>query len=452
MKFTFKTLIKDLIAKHVGPNCEFQTVSIDTRTLRKGDVFIAIKGPNFDGHHFIDAAKDKGAVGVIVSREVKTDLPQLIVENTEMALIALASLRRAQFKGKVIGITGSCGKTTVKSLTAALLAQKGKTQATQASYNNHLGVPLTLLQLEDDTEYAVVEMGANHAGEIALLTTLAKPDIATITLVAPVHLEGFLTLQGIADAKAEIFMGLPSGGTALLNRDDNYYDHWHNMLLADRRRKLTIKTFGLHKDALVRASNVTLTDKGTVQFNLHLNSQKERLLLPLMGEHHVMNALVSVAIADCMGVSFTTMMDALQTIVPEAHRMVSVAGKKGADIIDDCYNANPTAVSASMKFLSKLSKEKVFVFGDMAECGSQAAKFHQSVGKEAKKLGIKQLITLGEYAEKAASEFGENAKHFTDEQALIDYLKQQLHNNLTVLVKGSRAMKLERVVDAIKVS
>jgi UDP-N-acetylmuramoyl-tripeptide--D-alanyl-D-alanine ligase len=425
-----------------GEDRHFTGVSSDTRRLQRGDLFIALKGPNYDGVSFLAEAIAVGAVGAVVSRKVVTPLPYIKVDDARLAFGRLANFWRQQFTIPVIGITGSNGKTTVKEMIAAILAESGPGCVTIGNLNNDVGVPLTLCRLRAEHRYAVIEMGMNHRGEIDYLTRLSLPTIALITNAAEAHLEGVGTVQDVAHAKGEIFAGLGKGGIAVINADDAYADLWRK--LASNKKVLS---FGLREKADVTAE-VTPAESGSVIL-LHTPEGEIESQLSLLGRHSVMNALAATAASQVAGASLEAIAAGLQKVKPMAGRLELKQGIAGARIIDDSYNANPSSLAAGLQVLKEFGGERVLVLGDMAELGSAARDIHRRVGEMAKKTGIARVYTLGELSADVDTEFGKGAKHFTDHQALIETLHDCLHSEMTVLVKGSRKMHMEQVVAGI---
>lgn len=418
----------------------FELVSTDTRTINSGELFIALKGPQFNGHNFVATAQEKGAVAILASEPVTTTLPVVYVADTHKALGELAAWRRTQINIPLLAVTGSAGKTTTKTMLASIMAQQGRVLATEGTFNNDIGLPLTLLGLTPQHDYAVIEMGANHFGEIAYLTHIAKPNVAVITNIGPVHLEGFGDLDGVARAKGEIFQGLSTEGVAIINADDKYADFLRTLVPQHR-----CITFGLSATAQVQGNHVTTHEDGTVSFKIDHYS----IHLPTLGEHNVMNALAAAAAALALDVPFTAIKQGLETMQPVAKRLIKKPGLQGALIIDDTYNGTPPGVHAALHVLAKLPGEKVLILGDMRELADEALEQHVKVGHVAKQLGISRLYTYGEFTRFTTEAFGEKAQHFTDKQALIATVRQVLHPQMTVLLKGSKAMKMGEVVEAI---
>ncbi|OYK79453.1 UDP-N-acetylmuramoyl-tripeptide--D-alanyl-D-alanine ligase [Coxiella burnetii] len=427
-----------------GEDTVFENVSTDTRTIQPGSLFIALRGPNFDANDFIAKAEEQGAVGAVVNRVVKTTLPLICVSDTLEALGRLARYQREQIPIPAIVVTGSCGKTTTRALLASVFRQCGNVLASEKSFNNNIGVPLTLLRLRPDHHYALLELGANHPGEITYLTGLAKPSVAIITNAGPVHLEGFGSLEGVAKAKGEIFEGLSSDGTAVINNDDHFAEFWRR--LAHSRR---IISFGINQPADVMAKNITLNSDGRPAFQLVLPTGQLEIQLPLIGVHNVANALAAAAAAYAQQLSTDAIKAGLESVVSVKGRLVEQKGYRGAIIIDDSYNANPLSVSAAIAVLAKRPGHSVLVLGDMLELGQGAEQFHQEIGKRAFEAGVKQLYCYGTLTKHTANAFGKNARHFDNQEKLLTALKNDLNANAVVLVKGSLSMRMGNIAHAL---
>lgn len=420
-------------------------VATDTRKAMPGALFVALKGERFDAHDFVAEARAQGAAAALVSRAVDVDMPQLLVADTRLALGGLAAAWRRQLAPKVVGLTGSCGKTSVKEMIAAILRLDGKTLATQGNLNNEIGVPLTLLQLSADDRYAVIEMGANHRGEIAWCASLAQPDVALVTLVAPAHLEGFGSIDGVAEAKAEIYQTLPSTATAVINLDDAYAGVFRQH--AGARAKIG---FGLNAGADVRAVDISLGADSRAHFTLCLpDGDQRRIHLPLPGKHNVMNALSAAAATFALGLNGDVIARGLEQAPSVAGRLILRRGHAGGTVIDDTYNANLGSVKAAIDVLASRAGRHTLVLGDMGELGAAADSMHAEAGAYARAAGVDQLLTLGTLSRAAALAFGAGGEHFADLDALLARLQGQPGNGDTVLVKGSRSARMERVVAAL---
>ncbi|HCZ49267.1 MAG TPA: UDP-N-acetylmuramoyl-tripeptide--D-alanyl-D-alanine ligase [Gammaproteobacteria bacterium] len=416
-------------------------VSTDTRTLRAGELFVALEGPRFDGHDYLEAAAAAGAAGALV-RRAHPALPSLEVADTLSALAQLAAAWRSRFDLPVVAVTGSSGKTTVKELTAAALSGVGPVLATRGNRNNHIGVPLTLLELRDTHRAAVVEMGMSHAGEIAHLADLARPTVGVISNAGAAHLEGLGSVAAVARAKGELIEHLPPDAVAVLNADDTYFPLWQQ--LAGARRTCT---FGLGAGAQITAHYRLLADGSEMELVTPTGNAHTRL--HLLGRHNVRNALAAAAAAQAAGRPPTEIARGLGNVRPVPGRLFPLRGRNGARIIDDSYNANPLSVQAAIDVLGALPGQRLLVLGDMGELGAEAAALHAQCGAAADAAGIDRLFTLGPLSAAAASAFGTGARAFDNRAALLDAIAPLLAPEVTVLVKGSRSAGMEQVVQAI---
>jgi len=430
---------KDLLLEH-----PVKQIVTDSRRVLPGDLFIAVPGAKVDGHDYIAEAKARGAIGAIVSRSLQTDLPTLLVSNTVIALGEVAKAYRAQFSLPIMALTGSCGKTTVKEMTAFILQEAGKTLATQGNYNTEIGVPLTLLQLTRQHQRAVIELGARKKGDIHYLMEIVKPNITLITNAGAAHLEMFGSNQGIAEAKGEIFSDLPFNGTAIINADDAAFEYWQGLLKPTQ----TLITFRLDNKADVNIKKIRL-EAAFSEFDCETTLGTFSVRLPVPGLHNVQNAAAAIAAALAFEVPLSAMKAGLERFIPVSGRLQYKAGAKGALIIDDTYNANPVSMKAAISVLSKYAGEKILIMGDMLEIGLDTKALHGKMGEEAKQQGVQQLFGFGMMSENAINSFGEGAKHFTDKSRLIESVLAALTNSTTVLVKGSRGMRMEEVVQRL---
>ena len=427
-----------------GVDREFGGVSTDTRTIRDGELFFALQGPNFDGTDYVRVAREAGAAGAVVSKQVDADIAQITVEDAKAALGRFAAAWRNENDAIVIGVTGSNGKTTLKELAAACLSRKASTLATHGNLNNDIGMPLMLTRIEASHRYVVLEMGANHAGEIAYLTALANPDVVVITNAAAAHLEGFGSIDGVAVAKGEILQGQKRPRAAVLNADDRYFDFW-----AERVSDTRCISFGFAEQADVRADNIEPAP-GNTTFTLHIGDQSADVSLPLVGIHNVRNACAAAAIAHALEIDLDDIRAALESVNPVGGRLQPLHGIKDATLFDDSYNANPLSVNAAADFLASLPGESWLVLGDMKELGDDAAQLHREVGEAARASGVNRLFAYGDLAASAAEGFGESASWYASIDALVDELCDGMSSGVNVLVKGSRSMRMERVVDALR--
>jgi UDP-N-acetylmuramoyl-tripeptide--D-alanyl-D-alanine ligase len=426
-----------------GDDRPFAGLSTDTRTLREGELFFALQGPNFDGHDYVNAAGQSGAAGAVVTRIEDNTVSEIAVDDTRAALGRLAAAWRDQQNATVIGITGSNGKTTVKELVRACLQQQAPTLATSGNLNNDIGMPLMMSRIEARHRFAVLEMGANHAGEIAYLTSLARPDAVLITNAAEAHLEGFGSVKGVSRAKGEILMDEKRPAVAILNADDQYFGYWSS-LVEDTRRI----SFGLGGDADVRAENIETRSQAS-RFDLHLPDEAIDIGLPLSGLHNVRNACAAAAVAYALGVDMQKIKKGLESVEPVGGRLQALPCINGATLFDDSYNANPLSVIAAAEFLAGLHGESWLVLGDMKELGDDAAELHRGVGEAARACGIDRVFALGQLSRQVVDGFGESGSWYASADALIDDLAAALTPDVNVLVKGSRSMHMEQVVDAI---
>jgi UDP-N-acetylmuramoyl-tripeptide--D-alanyl-D-alanine ligase len=429
-------------AKLHGEDRGFSRVITDTRRLEPGDLFVALSGERFDGHDFLRRAASLGAAGAIVSRVIDCALPQIEVADALAALQAYGAAWRAQFDYPVIGVTGSNGKTTTKQLLAAVLAAKGPVLATDGNYNNHIGVPLTLCRLRAEHALAIIEMGANHAGEIAQLAQLARPTIGIVTQAGDAHLEGFGSREGVARAKGELFECLSADGTAIINADDAHAPLWRSLSAHAR-----ICSFGLG-EADVSATDVQVGADGS-SLVLVTPSGSAPVALPLAGAHNVVNALAAAAAGHVLGMSPMEIAAGLARAQGAAGRVSWKHAAHGARLIDDSYNANPTSMRAGLDLLAAQPGRRLAVLGGMGELGPQADALHEAVGRHARAAGIEQLYALGPMAPAYARGFGTGAKTFDAAEALIAALQAELDSDAVLLVKGSRSARMERVVAAL---
>ena len=440
-------------ARTQGADAGFSGVATDSRSIAAGELFVALKGKNFDGHAYVSevlARGADGAVGAVVTQEFATAHPELAligVADTRLALGALAAHWRGRFTIPLLGITGSNGKTTVKEMCAAILrAQYGNAAdcvlATAGNLNNDIGLPLTLLGLRPSHRAAVIEMGMNHAGEIDYLTRLARPTVALVNNAQRAHLEGLGSVQDVALAKGEIFAGLPADGVAVFNADDVQVEVWRE--LSRGRRQVS---FGLDQPADV-AGRYTGHGLGG---DLHLATPWGEILVTLAvpGCHNARNACAAAATTLAAGASLEAVRQGLAGFAGVAGRLQRRAGRQGALVVDDSYNANPDSMRAAIDVLASVPGKRILVMGDMGEAGAAAGQLHDELGGYAKSHGIDRLFCLGEMSAAAAANFGAGGQHFADAGELVNTLLNELDPQTIVLVKGSRFMRMERVVEAI---
>lgn len=433
--------------KLLGENLAVSSFSIDTRTLSPADLYIAIKGQNFDGHDFIGKAEIAGASALLVQTECDTRLPQIIVRDSHLALAELAGAWKKKAAVKTVAVTGSNGKTTVKEMIAAVLSVSSTVLFTKGNLNNDIGVPLTLLRLHEKDQFAVVEMGANHSGEIEYSSRYAQADVAVITNVGAAHIEGFGSIEGVAKAKGEIIAGLGPKGVAVLNKDDDFFALWQQ-IAKDRK----VVSFGLDQTADVTAKEVQSgveNNEFVTRFVLSSAGEEIDINLALAGKHNVINALAAAACCLNLGINLAQIKQGLEKMQPVIGRLQPLVGKKGELVIDDTYNANPSSVKAALAVLVQCKGEPWFVMGALAEMGVDSVKKHKELGELVKSMNVVRLMTIGSDAESTSSAFGDGATFFETQQQLIEYLDQQLKGNEVVLVKGSRSQKMENIVAAL---
>lgn len=440
-----------------GADLAFTRVSTDTRNLRQGDLFLALRGENFDGHRFIDEAVAKGAVAVVAEECGQTTVPVLKVADTLRALGQIASVNRLRFAGPVIAVTGSNGKTTVKELLRRVLLQQGPVLATQGNLNNAIGAPLTLLQLAPEHKAAVIELGASGPGEIAWTAGLAAPKVSILTNAGEAHMAGFGSYKGLVEAKGEIISETAREGVVVLNLDDPAFETWK--ALAGGRTVVSVSAQG-NQEADIYARNIVESAAGLVFEACQRGGAAFSISLRLAGVHNVGNALLAVAATRAIGVEATVIKAGLAATDPVKGRMQVLSLGPTITVIDDSYNANPTAMRAALKTLGERGGNRVAVLGDMAELGGDEAFQHQEIGSLARKLGLDYLYVTGRYAEDYARGFGEGCKIATSHSRLFDMLDNELFGSastsaglqgadkerVTLLVKGSRSARMDQIV------
>jgi UDP-N-acetylmuramoyl-tripeptide--D-alanyl-D-alanine ligase len=433
-----------------GDDVAFEQLSIDTRALNPGDVYLAIRGARFDGNDFVAQAKAAGASAAVVERWGDCDLPQVRVENGRTALGRFSAAWRDRWSGRLVGITGSNGKTTVKEMVAAILDVAAPALKTQGNLNNDIGVPLMLLRLRDEYRFAAIEMGANHPGEIAYIAGLAKPDVAVISNAGAAHLEGFGSLEGVASAKGELIASLGRGGTAVLNAEDRFFGRWCEMA-GDR----AVISFGFGPGAVMRADKdsirVGLSDgKFRTSFDLLYQGGRYSMALALAGSHNVVNALAAAAAACALGLDIEQIRTGLSRVTSVSGRLEPVTGIRGSLLINDAYNANPNSFRAALAVLTQLSGEHWVALGAFGELGDASAELHAEIGRQAKAMGVARLFAVGPNADRAAESFGEGAVYCQEQDELIERIRQQIDENVVLLIKGSRSQRMERVVETLR--
>jgi len=443
---SFSELIGPLNARVAGQDVAFDAVSIDSRSVTAGQLFVALTGPNFDGHDYLDQVAAKGAVGALVEREVPgSDLPQLVVADTRKALAQLGALNRNAFIDKpVAAITGSSGKTTVKEMLASILRTRGPVLATRGNLNNELGVPLTLLSLTSEYDAAVIELGASRIGEIAFTVSLTKPHVCVLTNAGTAHVGEFGGPDKIVQAKGEIIDGLDAFGTAVLNLDDKAFGIWRT-----RAGERKVLSFSLNNAAAdLYASDLGIDARGCPTFTLNGPMGVASVQLNLLGAHNVANAMAAAAAAYALKVPLQGIVEGLNNVQPVKGRTVAQLASNGIRVIDDSYNANPTSVAAAVDILAGFPGRTVLVLGDIGELGDWAEQGHRDVGEYAAGK-VDALYAVGPLMAHAVKAFGQDARHFANQADLIAALGAEQDKNTTILIKGSRSAAMENIVAAL---
>jgi UDP-N-acetylmuramoyl-tripeptide--D-alanyl-D-alanine ligase len=452
IRVSLQTLSAALNAELIGNDTQIDSVTTDTRQITPGCLFIALKGEKFDAHDFAADAVKAGSGALLVSKRLPVDVPQLVVADTRIALGQLGGWVRQQVPARVVGLTGSSGKTSVKEMTAAILRECGNVLYTAGNFNNDIGVPLTLLRLTAEHDFAVIEMGANHPGEIAYTTALARPETALVNNLSAAHLEGFGSLAGVAQAKGEIFEGLPENGTAIINADSNDWPNW--------QRKLGGKTvwrFSSTKDSAQQndgsdffATEVKISPLNTV-FTLHSPQGSIDVSLPVPGRHNIANAMAAAALALSVGASLENVRAGLTTLQSVKGRLFPIALCDGKTLLDDSYNANVGSMTAAAQVLAEMPGYRVMAVGDMAELGAQSEACHREVGEAIRAAGIDKVFSIG-HDSRIISDVSGCGEHLADKAALTARLTSLLseHAVITVLIKGSRSAAMEQVVRALQ--
>lgn len=426
----------------------FDRVSTDTRALKPGDLFVALRGENFDGHKFLSTAQELGACAAVVDAfDSSLDIPQLVVVNTVQALADLAAGNRGESDAKLIAITGSSGKTTVKELTAAILVPMGETLATRGNLNNHIGVPLTLFGLKPAHRYGVIELGASGLGEIAHTVAITKPQVVILTNAGEAHLEGFGSYENIVQAKGEIIEGVTENGLVVLNRDDPAFDQW--LARAGKRRVVSVSRFG-HPDADYRADTKRQSTRKPQIAVAGPDSWSCTFNLPLEGEHNITNALLAIAATRELGAPDTAIVEGLAEVQPVSGRLQVINLPGAVSVIDDSYNANPASMKAALSVLVTREGKRIAVLGGMGELGPTARELHSEIGAFAFELGIERLLTVGVGCEGYADGFGEATEMYQTHDEAVNAIVRTIEPPMTVLVKGSRSAAMDLVVEGIK--
>lgn len=430
---------------HHGADAAISGVAIDSRRVRAGDLFVALPGSRVDGHAFLADAAARGATAALVSRQQEARLPQLVATDVLAALGRLAAYNRRGFGGQLVAVTGSCGKTSVKGMLSTVLARSAPVLATVGNLNNEIGVPLTLLQLSEDYGIAVVEMGARGAGHIDYLCRIATPDIAILLNASAAHLEGFGSLQAVADAKGEIYDRLSPSGAAIVNADSPFAAAWTARAKASGAGVIS---YGMYASASVRACALELASDHC-RFTLRHDGQEVAVLLPVAGEHSVSNALAAAAGAIACGMSLEDIAAGLADVHPVAGRLERRVGRDGITLIDDAYNANPASTRAAIDVLARCDGPRVLVLGAMLELGGQSQTEHAAIGRYAHECGVERLVGVGEAPRAATQAFGSDATWYASNADAVAALPDWIDGAATILVKGSRGAAMEQVLAAL---
>ncbi|MGX9416970.1 UDP-N-acetylmuramoyl-tripeptide--D-alanyl-D-alanine ligase [Vibrio sp. WJH972] len=437
-----------LDARLIGDDRKINAISTDTRTIDNDCLFIALIGERFDAHQFINNAIQSGASAVLVSKQVESSVPQLIVSDTKVALGLIGAWVHQQCEIPTVAITGSCGKTTVKEMVASILALKGEVMFTQGNFNNDIGVPLTLLRSEPQHDYAVVELGANHIGEIAYTTKLVQPNIALVNNVASAHIEGFGSLDGVKQAKGEIYSGLSSNGLALVNLDSCSEQWWDGVL--NHKRVMTLSTHNSRADFYAEA--IALNQDSMAEFTLVTPSGRVDVTLAVVGVHNVSNAISAAAISYEFGASLSEIAQGLHSLSFVKGRVEITELNNRIKLIDDSYNASVPAMLAAVDLLSTFQGDKWLILGNMAELGNESLALHRQVGEHAAPFKFKHILTYGDDA-KVISDVC-HGRHFVTHQDMMNYVEQQLEQNTThaqvLLVKGANSAGMSKIAAVLK--
>ena len=428
-----------------GSDAQFSEISTDSRSIVSGDLYLCLIGEHYDGHDFVQAAVDGGAVAVVASKAVESSISALQVNDTHMALGALALINRQRSDATIIALTGSQGKTTVKEMAGAILSNRAKTLITSKNLNNTIGVPLTLLQLKDQ-KFAVIEMGANGAGEIAFSVGIAQPDIVLITKASAAHIEGFGSLQGIVEAKGEILDGLCGSGVAVLNADDENVGQWQQ-----RASNSKVVLFSLLEKANSQyfSSEIDLSVIGEVSFKLHCPKGNAQVHLKMMGEHNIANAVSAAALAIEVGASLDDVVKGLASLMPIEGRLKLRDGINGCVLIDDTYNASPDSFYSAIDALMSFSGRKIVIAGDMKELGGESEESHLNVGRYALQAKVDEFWATGELSKSAVDAFGKRARYFESQKELIERCRTAANQDAVFLVKGSRGAMMENIINEL---
>jgi len=435
----------EISGKHIGANVNFNAVSTDTRALTVNALYVALVGEQFDGNEFVEKALEKGACAAVVSKSIPMVGPVVQVADTTKALGQIARLNRVASAAHFIAITGSQGKTTVKEMCASIMSECRKVLVTRGNFNNHIGVPLTLLEINPEHDCAVIELGASGLGEIAYTVAMVMPNVAVLTNAEGTHIEGFGDLDGVVRTKGEIIDGLVADGVAVLNADDPHFSTWK-----ERAKDKTVKSFALDNLADYQAQNLVIKNTGGSEFTIVTPVGEIAISLGLAGRHNVLNALAAAAASIESGASLQDVQRGLAKVNAAPGRLQLLTGMANSVLIDDSYNASPSSFHAAIDVLAQSKGRKILVVGDMGELGLEAAQAHTEIGEYARDKGIDALWATGQNAVLTAQSFGASGRHFAQQLDLIAAAKNELSEGDTVLVKGSRSAAMERVVEQLK--
>ncbi|AMO57176.1 hypothetical protein GZ77_16785 [Endozoicomonas montiporae] len=452
--YQLSELAAELGGRLNGQNLSVSGISIDSRSVQSGELFIAIKGPNFDGHAYVDKAIESGAAAVLVQEQpVNPDsFSYILVDDTSEALGQLGAFNRHQTDIPFLAITGSCGKTSVKEMLAAILDQEGSTLATHGNLNNAFGVPLTLFSVEAGNQFAVIELGTSSPGEIGYISELTRPDVSVITNAAETHLDGLVDVAGVAQEKGFILDSLSPSGTAILNLDDDFFNDWQQRTLSGSEQR-RVRSFSLNNSqADSYGSDIETTTEG-MRFTLNLNGQKRTLRIAFWGQHQVQNACCAAVAASAAGIGLDKIVQGLENARPYQRRGQRFALDDRTLVIDETYNANPKATLAAVDQLAECEGHRIMVLGDMLDLGAVSQQRHHDVGAYARDRGIETFIALGDASRQAVSAYGRDGRHFETKASLVSGLRSLLSEldvpAVTVLVKGSRGMGMLDIVRSL---
>ncbi|EAQ99027.1 UDP-N-acetylmuramoyl-tripeptide--D-alanyl-D-alanine ligase [Congregibacter litoralis] len=444
---SLSVIAERLGAPYEGAPLAVSGITIDSRAVTPGDLFVALPGERVDGHNYIDAAVANGAIAALVEHPVDADVPCLRVSSCLAALSDIGRASRDFSRSLVIAITGSCGKTTVKNLCRSIFTQAGPTVATAGNYNNEIGVPLTLARLDDETRFAIVEMGATRRGDIAHLCALARPSITTVLNAMEAHLEGFGSVADVADIKAEIFDGLGAQGTAILNLDQPWVSLWRERIA---RAGADTVSYSLGEEGDITVADLRDLGLQGSEFTLRVHGEEQAVRFPLPGRHSVANALAAAALATAAGLDLGTIVTGLEQAEAESGRLRAESLGEDKTLIDDSYNANPGSVRAAIDLLAATAGNSLLILGEMLELGEESAERHREMGARAREQGVTRFVGIGDALKPAVETFGSTGQWYPTRDALTAALPELLEQSDTLLVKGSRGAAMESVLVAIR--